>query len=142
MKLIVKYFDPEMPKIEKIQKGDWIDLRAAEEVHLNPGEFAMIPLGVAMKLPEGCEALVVPRSSTFKRYGIIQTNSVGVIDEAYCGDNDQWMMPVLAMRGTVIPKYDRICQFRLLKHMDKVDIEFVENLEGTDRGGFGSTGRN
>lgn len=140
MKLTVKYFDPKMPKIEKTQKGDWIDLRAAEEIHLNQGEFAMIPLGVAMQLPEGCEALVVPRSSTFKRYGIIQTNSIGVIDETYCGDRDQWMMPVLAMRGTVIPKYDRICQFRLLRHMDAVDVEVVEKLEGKDRGGFGSTG--
>lgn len=141
MKLTVKYFDQKMPKIEKNKRGDWIDLRAAEEITMKAGEFKMIPLGVAMRLPEGCEAIVVPRSSTFKHYGILQTNSMGVIDESYCGNNDQWMMPVYATRNTTIAKYDRICQFRLLKHMDTLDVENVEHLSGVDRGGFGSTGR-
>ena len=141
MRLTVKYFDPEMPKIEKTQKGDWIDLRAAKEITVKAGDFVMIPLGVAMKLPEGCEAIVAPRSSTFKHYGIIQTNSIGVIDETYCGDNDQWMMPVCATRDAVIEKYDRVCQFRLLHHMDSLEVEFADHLDGTDRGGFGSTGK-
>lgn len=141
MFLKIKYFDKEMPKVEKTQKGDWIDLRAAESITLKAGEFKLIPLGVAMQLPEGCEAILVPRSSTFKHYGIIQTNSMGVIDESYCGDNDQWMMPVYATRDTVIEKYDRICQFRLLKHMDALDVEFTDRLVGEDRGGFGSTGK-
>lgn len=142
MQLKIKYFDADMPKIEKTEKGDWIDLRAAERMEMKQGDFALVPLGVAIKLPEGCEAIVAPRSSTFKRYGVIQTNSIGVIDETYCGDNDQWMMPVLAMRDTVIEKYDRICQFRIFHHMDKVDVEFVDQLDGKDRGGFGSTGKN
>lgn len=141
MHLKVKYFDKDMPKIEKTQKGDWIDLRAVKEIHLNSGDFSLIPLGVAIQLPDGYEALLVPRSSTFKHYGIIQTNSVGVIDESYCGDNDQWMMPVYATRETVITKYDRICQFRLLRHMDEVGVMAVEHLDGIDRGGFGSTGK-
>lgn len=141
MYLKVKYFDKDMPKIEKTQKGDWIDLRAAAEIHLNPGDFALIPLGVAIQLPEGCEAILAPRSSTFKNYGIMQTNSIGIIDETYCGDNDQWMMPVYATRGTVIKKYDRICQFRLFHHMDSLVVEFVDHLSNADRGGFGSTGK-
>ena len=141
MQITIKYFDNKMPKIEKTKKGDWIDLRAAENIIIHKGEFTLIPLGVAIKLPEGFEAILAPRSSTFKNYGIIQTNSIGVIDETYCGDNDQWMMPVYATRDAVIEKYARICQFRLLKHMDPVDVIETEHLEETDRGGFGSSGK-
>lgn len=141
MHLTVKYFDDDMPKIEKTHNGDWIDLRAADDITLKAGNFALIPLGVAMKLPEGYEAIIAPRSSTYKNYGIIQTNSIGVIDESYCGDNDQWMMPVYATRDTVIKKYDRVCQFRLLRHMDNVEVNIVDHLDNKNRGGFGSTGR-
>lgn len=105
----IKYFDNEIEKIKKIDNGDWIDLRAAKEVTLKAGEYALIPLGVGMKLPAGYEANVVPRSSTFKNFGIIQTNSYGVIDESYCGDNDQWHFPAFALRDTAIHKNDRIC---------------------------------
>ena len=129
-----------MPKIKKFVVGDWIDLRAAEEVVLKAGEFKLIPLGVAMKLPRGHEAIVAPRSSTFKNYGIIQTNSVGVIDESFCGPNDQWFMAVYALRDTVIPEFDRICQFRIQAKMPKVDIIEVIELDAPDRGSHGSTG--
>lgn len=121
-------------------KSDWIDLRCAEEVTLKKGEFKLIPLGVAMELPEGYEAWVVPRSSTFKNYGIIQTNGIGIIDETYCGDNDQWFMPVYATRDTVINSNDRICQFRIIKHQPKIKFISVEELGNKDRGGHGSTG--
>lgn len=121
-------------------KGNWIDLRADKCIHLNAGEFAIIPLGVAMKLPEGYEAHVVPRSSTFKHYGIIQTNHIGIIDNSYCGDDDIWGMPVYALRDTVIPRGDRICQFRIFQTMGEVTIEPVDTLGGENRGGFGSTG--
>lgn len=141
MQITIKYFDKHMPKIEKTKKGDWIDLRAAEDITIHKGDFILIPLGVAIKLPEGYEAILAPRSSTFKHYGIIQTNSIGVIDETYCGDNDQWMMPVYATKDAVIAKYDRICQFRLLKHMDPIDVIETDHLEETDRGGFGSSGK-
>lgn len=120
--------------------GDWIDLRCAEEVELKRGEFCMIRLGVAMEIPKGYEAIIAPRSSTFKKYHILQTNSIGVVDNAYCGDNDEWKMPVLAVEDTTIPKNARICQFRLLKNQDKVDLEVVDSLGNKDRGGFGSTG--
>ncbi len=137
----IKYFDPELPALEYIGgKSDWIDLRAAKEVHLSSGEFALIPLGVAMALPKGYEAHVVPRSSTFKNFGILQTNSCGIIDESYCGDNDQWFFPALAMRDTVIHKGDRICQFRLFAHQPAIAFEEAEKLSSQDRGGFGSTG--
>ena len=130
-----------MPKLDFIDgKSDWIDLRSAETVVLLAGETALIPLGVAMQLPEGHEAHVVPRSSTFKNYGIIQTNSMGVIDERYCGDNDEWKMPVLAMRNGIIHKHDRICQFRTMEKMKNVSLEEVEILCNEDRNGFGSTG--
>lgn len=138
----IKYFDDELEKVEKIVKGDWIDLRASEDITLKAGDFALIPLGIAMELPRGYEALVVPRSSTFKNWGIIQTNSIGVIDETYCGDNDQWFMPVYATRDTEIKKNDRICQFRIVKHQPKLKFTRYMYLKNADRGGHGSTGTN
>lgn len=136
----VKYFSDSIEKIEKISKGDWIDLRAAERQKLKKGDFALIPLGVGMKLPEGYEAHLVPRSSTFKNWGIIQTNSIGIIDCSYCGDKDQWRMPVYATRDTVIEVNDRIAQFRIEKNQPEICFEEVEHLEAENRGGFGSTG--
>lgn len=135
----VKYLTDVKP-IEKIAVGDWIDLRAAESIKLKKGDFKLIPLGVAMELPKGYEAHLAPRSSTFKKYGIIQTNSVGVVDESYCGDNDQWHLPVLAMRDTKIEKDTRIAQFRIMKKMPEIEFVVVEMLTNKDRGGFGSTG--
>ena len=142
MKLQIKYHNEEIEKIKKIDKGDWIDLRAAEKVELKQGDFALISLGVSMKLPDGYEAHLAPRSSTFKTWGIIQTNSIGVVDNSYSGNNDIWKMPVYATRDTVINVNDRICQFRIMSKTPIVDIEEVDNLEGPDRGGFGSTGTN
>ena len=137
----IKYFTDKIEKLRYIDgKSDWIDLRAAEDVVLKQGEFRLIPLGVAMQLPEGCEAHVVPRSSTFKNFGILQVNSMGVIDASYCGDNDQWFMPVLAMRDTEIHLGDRICQFRIMANQPQILFEEVDALDGADRGGFGSTG--
>ena len=137
----IKYFT-DIEKIAPITKGDWIDLRAAEDISLEKGDFALIPLGIAMQLPEGYEAILAPRSSTCKKFGIIQTNSIGIIDESYCGDNDQWMMSVMAVRDTTIKKNDRICQFRILKHQPEITFEEVRTLENKNRGGFGSTGTN
>lgn len=138
----IKYFTNEIDKINKIDKGDWIDLRAAEKVELKAGEFKLIPLGVAMQLPEGYEAHVVPRSSTYKNFGIIQTNHQAVIDESYCGDNDQWFYPAYALRDTVINVNDRICQFRIMEKQPSINFEEVEVLGNEDRGGIGSTGTN
>ena len=138
--VLIKYHDETIDKIEKIAQGDWIDLRAAETVELKAGEFKIISLGVSMKLPEGYEAHVVPRSSTYKKWGVLQTNHMGVIDNSYSGDNDIWGMPVIAMRDTLINKNDRICQFRIVEKMDELQFEEVEHLGGKDRGGFGSTG--
>ena len=138
----IKYFDNEIDKIQKIEKGDWIDLRAAETVELKAGEFKLIKLGVGMKLPDGYEAHIVPRSSMFKNFFIIQTNHCGIIDNSYCGDNDQWLFPAYALRDTVIHKNDRICQFRIVEKQPELAFEEVEHLEETDRGGFGSTGTN
>lgn len=140
-KVQIKYHDTEIEKIEKIIKGDWIDLRAAETVELKAGEFKIISLGVSMKLPKGYEAHIVPRSSTFKKWGLLQTNHMGVIDNSYSGDNDVWSMPVLATRNTVICKNDRICQFRIVKNMKPIKFKEVQHLDGVDRGGFGSTGK-
>ena len=137
----IKYFDSEMEKLTYIEgKSDWIDLRASETVELKQGEFRLIPLGVAMELPAGYEAHVAPRSSTFKNYGILQTNSLGIIDGSYCGDQDMWRMPVYATRDTVIHKGDRICQFRIVENQPPVVFEEVECLENQNRGGFGTTG--
>lgn len=138
----IKYFTDKIEKLTYIAgKSDWIDLRAAKEMELKAGEYAMIPLGVGMKLPEGYEAHIVPRSSTYKNYGLIQTNHMGVVDESYCGDHDQWHMPVYALRDTVIHVNDRICQFRIMEHQPKIEFEEVEALDAPDRGGFGSTGK-
>lgn len=137
----IKYFTDIQP-VEPIVKGDWIDLRAAEDITLRKGDFALIPLGVAIELPAGYEAIVAPRSSTLKKFGVIQANSIGVIDESYCGDNDQWMMPVIAVRDTEIKKNDRICQFRIFKHQPSIHFKCVNVLGNNDRHGFGSTGTN
>ena len=143
MNIRIKYFTDKIERLRYVDgKSDWIDLRAAEEVELKQGEFALIPLGVAMELPKGYEAHVVPRSSTFKNFGIIQTNSMGVIDETYCGDNDQWFFPAYALRDTVIHVNDRICQFRIMEHQPAVTFSETESLGNEDRGGHGSTGKN
>lgn len=138
----IKYFTDKIEKLAYIDgKSDWIDLRAAEDVALKKGEFCLIPLGVAMELPKGYEAHVVPRSSTFKNFGIIQTNHQGVIDCSYCGDNDQWFMPAYAVRDTQIHINDRICQFRIMENQPKLSFEQVQSLDNADRGGHGSTGK-
>ena len=138
----IKYFDKDIDKLEYIDgKSDWIDLRASEEVELKQGDFKLIPLGVAMELPNGYEAHIAPRSSTFKNFGIIQANSVGVVDQSYCGDNDMWKFPAIAMRDTIIHKNDRICQFRIMRNQPEIVFHEVKKLEGNDRGGFGSTGK-
>lgn len=137
----VKYFDKEIDKLEKNNKGDWIDLRASKTVELKAGEFALIPLGVGMILPEGYEAHIIPRSSTYKNFGVIQTNHMGLIDNSYCGDNDQWMFPAYALRNTIIHKNDRICQFRIVEKQPALEFESIERLKDVDRGGFGSTGK-
>lgn len=139
----IRYFSDAIEKLTYIDgKSDWIDLRASEEISLKAGDFALIPLGVAMELPSGYEAHLVPRSSTFKTWGLIQTNSMGVIDCSYSGDNDMWRMPVYATRDTVVHVNDRIAQFRIMENQPKIVFDEVEHLENTDRGGFGSTGKN
>ena len=137
----IKYLNDDITRLEYIDgKSDWIDLRAAEEVELKAGEFKLIHLGVAMQLPEGCEAHIVPRSSTFKKWGIIQTNHCGIVDNTYCGPNDWWRMPVFALRDTKIEVNDRICQFRIQKNQPTLVFNEVEEMEANNRGGFGSTG--
>ena len=143
MKIKVRYLNKEIERLRYVDgKSDWIDLRAAEEVSMKAGEFRAIPLGIAMELPAGYEAHVVPRSSTFKNFGIISTNSMGIIDESYCGDNDQWFFPAYALRDTVIHVNDRICQFRIEKHQPALEFIETESLGHEDRGGHGSTGKN
>ena len=144
MKIKIKYFTDIEP-LEYIGgegKSNWIDLRAAEDVDMKAGDFKLIPLGVGMILPEGYEAHIVPRSSTFKSFGIIQTNSCGIVDSSYSGDNDMWRFPAYALRDTHISKNDRICQFRIEKTQPTVEFETVEHLNDIDRGGFGSSGKN
>lgn len=143
MDILIKYhYDwEEIGGVKACAFGDWIDLRAVENYHLYKGTFELINLGVSMKLPENYEAHLAPRSSTFARYGIIQTNGVGIIDSSYCGDNDVWMMPVYATRETRIRKGDRICQFRIVEKQPNVNLRPVYLLDNADRGGFGSTGR-
>ena len=140
MKIKVKYHTDILP-LEMNEKGDWVDLRAAQDMKLWEGCSYRIPLGISVELPEGYEAHVAPRSSTFKNWGIIQTNSVGIIDNSYCGDNDIWMMPVYATLFTEIKKNDRICQFRIVEKQPHLEFETVDHLDNEDRGGFGITGR-
>lgn len=137
----IKYFDKDIDKLEYIggDKSNWIDLRSDETVHLKKGEFHLIPLGIGMKLPDGYEAHVVPRSSTYKNFKVIQTNHMGIIDNSYSGDTDQWMMPVIAMEDTTVNKNDRICQFRIEKIQPEIIFEEVEHLDEVSRGGFGSS---
>ena len=138
----VKYFVDDIDELCYVAgKSDWIDLHASEEVTLKAGEFRLIPLGVAIALPAGYEAHIVPRSSTFKNYGILQTNSMGVVDCSYCGDNDPGRWPVYATRDVTFEKNARICQFRIMKNQPSLAFTRVERLEGPDRGGFGSTGK-
>lgn len=141
MKVYIKYFTEDVIPVEKISKGDWIDLRAAADVEFRAGEFKLIPLGVGMILPEGYEAHIAPRSSTYKNFGIVQTNSIGVVDNSYCGDEDEWKMAAYALRDTLIRKNDRICQFRIIEKQPEIEFETVERLRETSRGGFGSTGK-
>ena len=142
-KIRIKYLTDKIEKLRYIDgKSDWIVLRAAEEVELKKGEYKLIPLGICIELPKGYEAHIVPRSSTYKNFGLIQANHMGVVDESYCGDNDQWFVPMIAMRDTVIHVNDRICQFRIMKHQPEIEFEETDHLEGKDRGGFGSTGKN
>jgi len=137
----IKYFSDKIDKLQYIGGvSDWIDLRCSEEIVLKKGEWKLIPLGIAMKLPDGYEAHIVPRSSTYKNFGIIQTNHMGVIDGSYSGDNDQWLFPALAMRDTQIHINDRICQFRIMKNQPTLTFTEVEHLDDSDRGGFGATG--
>lgn len=142
LKIKIEYHYEGMEPIKKIKGGDWIDLRAAKDYTIQSGEFTLIDLGVSMELPIGYEAHIAPRSSTFKKWGLLQTNSIGVIDHSYCGDDDVWMMPVYATRMTQIHKGDRICQFRIVKNMEPIIFEEVNELNNKNRDGFGSTGVN
>lgn len=137
----IKYHVESKP-LEIYEKGDWIDLRSAETVNMVLGEFKLISLGVGMKLPEGYEAYIVPRSSTYKKWGIIQANSIGIIDNSYSGNEDIWRFPAIALRDTVIYKGDRIAQFRIMKKQPEIIFKVVDSLDEVSRGGFGSTGIN
>ncbi|MBQ1207319.1 MAG: deoxyuridine 5'-triphosphate nucleotidohydrolase [Lachnospiraceae bacterium] len=140
-KIQIRYLSDQIEPLRYIDgKSDWIDLRSAEEVELKAGEFRLIRLGVAMKLPAGYEAHIVPRSSTYKNFGVIQTNHMGVIDGSYCGNDDEWRFPAYAMRDTRIRINDRICQFRIMKNQPTIEFETVDRLDGDNRGGFGTTG--
>lgn len=140
MKVYVQYHNPNLVHLDKLSVGDWIDLRAAEDVHLHQGEYRLISLGISVKLPEGYEAHIAPRSSSFKKWGFLQTNGVGIVDNSYSGPNDLWMLPVYATRDAEIHENDRICQFRIMKQMPDLEFVEVETLEDDDRGGFGATG--
>lgn len=147
-KIEIKYHTDMVP-IKKITVGDWIDLRAAEEITVHPGEVGLISLGISMKLPKGYEAHIVPRSSTFKTWGIVETNSMGVIDNSYSGENDIWKFPFVCLKAkdeitntSTIRKNDRICQFRIVKKQPKLKFKTVNHMKGNSRGGFGSTGKN
>ena len=140
MKIYVKYHNPRLIKLDKLCIGDWIDLRSAEDVKLHQGESRLISLGISVKLPEGYEAHIAPRSSSFRKWGFLQTNGVGVVDNSYSGTNDLWQLPVYATRDAVIHENDRICPFRIMKQMPGLEFCEVDTLDEVDRGGFGTTG--
>lgn len=139
MDIRIRYFNDIMP-LQMFDKGNWIDLRCGENVHLKAGEYAQISLGVAMQLPDRFEAVIAPRSSTFRRYGLLPANGIGIIDSTYCGDSDVWNFPVYATREVTVPKDERICQFRIFERQPEINFIEVEELGNPDRGGFGSTG--
>ena len=143
MEIEIRYLSDKIEPLRYIDgKSDWIDLRAAADIEMKAGEFRLIPLGIAVRLPEGYEAYVVSRSSLYRNYGIIQANSFGIVDETYCGDNDEWFFPAIALRDTIVHTNDRICQVRIQKHQPPVEFVVREHLSDTDRGGFGTTGLN
>ena len=142
MEIKIKYHTDKIEKLRYIDgKSDWIDLRVAKDYDLKKGDFALIDLGISVKLPEGYEMITAPRSSTLKNYGLLQSNSIGVVDESYCGDDDILMMPVYATRDVHISVNDRICQFRIFKHQPAIEFVECDHLSDESRGGFGSTGR-
>lgn len=128
------------PHLSMTDKQDWCDLYTYEDVTLHAGDFRIISLGVSMRLPEGYEANIVARSSTFKRWGILQTNAFSVIDESYCGNDDDWGYPVYATRDVTIPKGTRLCQFRINKKQPVIVFEEINDLKSSARGGFGTSG--
>ena len=139
--ILIKYFVDDLPELTYVDgKSDWIDLYIAEDTELKAGEFKLIPLGVAMQLPNNYEAIVAPRSSTFKKYGILQANSLGIIDNTYSGPNDQWMFPAYATRDVKVNKGDRLCQFRILRNQPKIVFTKSDLEHNVNRDGFGSTG--
>lgn len=141
-KIKIKYHVKELEKLRYIDgKSDWIDLRVAEDVKMKAGEFRLISMGISVELPKGYEMWILPRSSAFKNFGVIQTNAMGVVDESFCGDNDIIHMPILAMRDTEMHINDRIGQFRIAKHQAEIHFMEVEHLNHADRGGFGTTGK-
>lgn len=139
MQIKIKYLRDIIP-IEIFETGDWIDLRCAQRTVMVAGDYAQIPLGIAIQLPPGYEAIVAPRSSTFRKYGILLANSIGIIDNSYCGDNDEIHFLAYATRSTIIEKNERICQFRIVKNQPEVDLVTVDVLGNPDRHGIGSTG--
>lgn len=140
-KIKIKYFVDGLEPIKKISVGDWIDLRLAERADLKAGDYKLLRLGVGMILPDGYEAHVLPRSSTPSKFGIILANSMGVIDNSYSGDADEWRFPAVALRDTIIEKGERIAQFRIIKNQPSIEFETVEHLNDISRGGIGSTGK-
>ena len=138
--VFIKYHNPELIHLTPAHKGEWIDLRAAEEVDMKAGDFRYLDLGISVKVPEGYEAIVAPRSSTFKNFGLLQTNSIGVIDNSYCGEEDIWKMPVLATRDVHIAVNDRVAQFRIQPQQPNYVLKAVDHMEDASRGGLGSTG--
>lgn len=135
----IKYL-PNAHELEQVEWGSWIDLYTYENITLKQGEQKYINLGISMKLPDGYEAIMAPRSSTFKNWGIMQANSIGVIDSTYCGDNDIWMFPAYATKTVTIPPGTRICQFRIQEEQPEITFNTVDSLGTEDRGGLGSTG--
>ena len=138
-KIKIMYHSKEIDKVGAAHEGEWVDLSNAKEINMKAGDFAIIPLGISMELPKGYEAIVAPRSSIFKKYGLIQTNGIGVIDYLYKGDKDEWGWAVYATRDVMVPVNTRVCQFRIQKQQPLLDFVEVDSLENSSRGGFGST---